>query len=77
MTTYLRRAADAVWDAVDVLAVLSRDPDTDVRGWATFGLGSMIDRDTAQVRAALIARLDDPDADTRGEALVGLAARGD
>ena len=56
---------------------LSTDRDTSVRDWATFGLGSMIARDTQQVRDALMARIGDADPDTRGEALVGLAARGD
>jgi HEAT repeat protein len=63
--------------AVDALVALSSDVAAPVRDWATFGLGSLIDRDTAQVRDALMARLGDADPDTRGEALVGLAARGD
>ena len=63
--------------AVDALVTLSTDSDTSVRDWATFGLGSMIARDTLQVRDALMARSADADPDTRGEALVGLAARGD
>lgn len=63
--------------AVETLVELSRDPAPDVRDWATFGLGTQIERDDSQVRDALVARLNDPDDDTRGEVLRGLAARGD
>jgi HEAT repeat protein len=63
--------------AVETLVELSRDESADVRDWATFGLGSLIERDTSDVREALFVRLDDPDDDTREEALVGLSERGD
>jgi HEAT repeat protein len=63
--------------AVQALIELSRDPDEDVRDWATFGLGAQIERDDAQVRDALVARLEDPHDDTRAEAISGLAVRGD
>lgn len=36
---------------VDTLVELSSDPAEDVRDWATFGLGTRLDRDTEQVRA--------------------------
>ncbi len=61
----------------DTLIALSRDSDDAVRNWATFGLGAQTDLDTAEVRAALAARLDDHHRDTRDEALVGLACRND
>jgi HEAT repeat protein len=56
---------------------LTADPSVEVRDWATFGLGSMTERDTPAIRNALVACLDDPDAIVRGEALVGLAKRQD
>lgn len=59
------------------LIQLSEDADSDVRDWATFGLGSMTDIDSPEIRDALASRLDDDDADTRCEAMLGLAERGD
>jgi HEAT repeat protein len=62
---------------IQPLIQLSADEDTDVRNWATFGLGTQQDRDTLAIRAALRARLNDSDEETRGEALLGLALRQD
>ncbi|MEO6277255.1 HEAT repeat domain-containing protein [Roseateles sp.] len=63
--------------AVDALLKLARDPDDDVRDWATFALGSLHDIDTPEVRQCLWENLQDTDADVRGEAIVGLAERRD
>lgn len=56
---------------------LSRDVETEVRDWATFGLGAGSEVDSPEIHAALVARLADEDDETRGEALVGLAQRKD
>jgi hypothetical protein len=60
--------------AVAALIELSTDEDGDVRDWATFGLATLIEIDTPEVRAALYARLDDPAA--CDEAVHGLVERG-
>ncbi len=59
------------------LIVLAGDADRDVRNWAAFGLGTMSDMDTPEIRDALARLLDEPDAEIRGEALIGLAKRHD
>jgi HEAT repeat protein len=64
-------------EAVAALLVLMRDPDSDVRDWATFGIGTLLKVDGEDIRQALRDRLDDPGGDTAGEALVGLARRHD
>ena len=61
--------------AVEALIQLSCDADGDVHDWATFALGSQIERDTPAIREALAQRLNDPHDDTQGEAIVGLARR--
>jgi HEAT repeat protein len=62
---------------IAALITLSGDAASDVRDWATFGLGSLLDVDGEEIRQALTRRLDDPDGDTAGEALVGLGRRRD
>jgi methionyl-tRNA formyltransferase len=63
--------------ALAALIALSRDEDEQVRDWATFALGTLAPADTAELRDALAARLDDTDPETRIEAVYGLALRGD
>ncbi|WP_084259732.1 HEAT repeat domain-containing protein [Microtetraspora malaysiensis] len=64
-------------DAVRVLLALMRDPDAEVRDWATMKLGSRAENDTKEIRDAFVERLDDPGANTAGEAAVALAIRHD
>ena len=63
--------------AIAALIILSSDTDLEVRNWATFGLGSLTEVDTPELRSALLARLDEAEDEIRGEALVGLARCGD
>lgn len=62
---------------IEALIVCSSDLDRDVRNWATFGLGSMVDVDMEALCQALVTRLEDADDEIREEAIVGLARRGD
>jgi hypothetical protein len=64
-------------DAVSALIEFSRDPDYNVRNWATFCLGSLTDKDTEEIRLALVDRLTELENEVRGEALVGLIERRD
>lgn len=61
--------------AIEALIELSGDSDEDVRNWATFGLGDMIETDTPEIREALWRRVNDDFDAVRGEALKGLAKR--
>ncbi len=63
--------------AIDMLIKLSSDKVTNVRDWATFGLGNQTDRNNRKIREALWARVNDKDQDTRYEAIFGLARRKD
>lgn len=64
-------------EAIEPLIELTRDPNAQVRDWATFALGSQVDFDSPELREALIERMADEDDDARDEAIVGLAQRGD
>jgi HEAT repeat protein len=63
--------------AEDALIRLTRDPDPEVRDWATMGLNSPFEADTEEIRNALADRLADEQGDIAGEALLGLAQRKD
>jgi HEAT repeat protein len=62
---------------VSTLIKLMADKDTEVRDWATFGLGVLGDLDSPKIREALFKNLSDEDEDVREEAMVGLAKRKD
>jgi HEAT repeat protein len=64
-------------EARAALISLSRDPDPEVRDWATFGLGTLSIDDGPDVVAALLDRADDASHEARAEALFGLAVRHD
>jgi HEAT repeat protein len=64
-------------EARTALIRLSRDADPEVRDWATFGLGTLVDDDGPDVLAALLARAEDANHEARAEALFGLAVRHD
>jgi len=63
-------------EGLALLIDMTRDPERDVRDWATSGLAGL-DADTPEIREALAARLDDTDLRTVAEATRGLARRGD
>ncbi|MEU9132057.1 HEAT repeat domain-containing protein [Kitasatospora sp. NPDC048540] len=59
------------------LITLTRDPDPQVRNWATFSLGLQLETDSPAIRAALWERTRDEDPDAREEGIHGLARRHD
>lgn len=63
--------------AIDTLIFLTNDEDISIRNWATFGLGTQIQRNTENIREALWKRVNDKKQDTKLEAIVGLAKRKD
>jgi HEAT repeat protein len=62
---------------VSTLIKLMSDKDSEVRDWATFGLGGLGDFDSPKIREALFQNSSDEDEDVREEAIVGLAKRKD
>ena len=63
--------------AVETLILLMEDSGEDVRDWATFGLGSLREEDSSEIRGAFRKRLNDSFEDARQEAIWGLARRKD
>jgi len=63
--------------AIDTLIHLSTDKVSHIRDWATFGIGSQIERNNKFIREALWLRVDDLNQETKLEAIVGLAKRKD
>jgi HEAT repeat protein len=63
--------------AIDTLIELSMDKDSDIRNWATFGLGTQLENDNEEIRSALWNRVNDSDFETKSEAIVGLTKRMD
>ncbi len=63
--------------SLDTLISLSDDKSAEVRDWATFGLGTMIEIDSPKIRDALAKRLADRHYATKCEAIAGLAKRKD
>lgn len=63
--------------AILVLIMFSKDKLSNIRNWATFGLGSQIKRNTRQIRSALWDRVNDKHQETKLEAIAGLAIRKD
>jgi hypothetical protein len=63
--------------SIATLIELTHDKDSEVRDWATFGLGTQIDTDSLRIRRALWERVTDKHWDTKCEAIAGLAIRKD
>lgn len=64
-------------EGLEILIQLCDDEDAATRNWATFGLAQLTERDSEDLRSALLRRVRDPDEEVRGEALLGLALRAD
>ncbi len=63
--------------AIETLIELSKDKDSEVRNWATFGIGTQSEKDNEIIREALWKRINDKDKSTKFEAIIGLAKRKD
>ncbi|MCU0351963.1 MAG: hypothetical protein MUF43_14235 [Flavobacterium sp.] len=64
-------------DAIETLIKLSSDKLSHIRNWATFGLGTQIERNNKTIREALWKRVNDKHQETKLEAIEGLAKRKD
>lgn len=63
--------------AIDTLIHLTTDKVSHIRDWATFGIGTQIEKDNKKIREALWKRVNDKSQETKLEAIVGLAKRKD
>lgn len=63
--------------AIETLIKLSSDKLSHIRNWATFGLGTQIERNNKNIRETLWNRVNDKHQETKLEAIVGLAKRKD
>lgn len=63
--------------AIETLTKLSSDKLSHIRNWATFGLGTQIERNNKNIRETLWNRVNDKHQETKLEAIVGLAKRKD
>ncbi len=64
-------------NAIETLIKLSTDKISHIRNWATFGIGTQIERDNKNIKEALWNRINDKHQETKLEAIVGLAKRKD
>jgi len=64
-------------EALEALIQLSEDKLSQIRNWATFGLGDLVELDNQAIREALWKRVKDRHQETRYEAILGLAKRRD
>lgn len=64
-------------ESIALLIQLSKDQSDDVRDWATFGIGTLGEQDSDEIRTALFQRVNDTHEDTKAEAIYGLALRKD
>lgn len=64
-------------NAIETLIQLSSDKLSPIRNWATFGLGTQIERNNKTIREALWERVNDKHQETKLEAIAGLAKRKD
>lgn len=63
--------------AIETLTKLSSDKLSHIRNWATFGLGTQIQRNNKNIRETLWNRVNDKHQETKLEAILGLAKRKD
>lgn len=63
--------------AIETLIKFSSDKLSHIRNWATFGLGTQIERNNKSIRETLWNRVNDKHQETKLEAILGLAKRKD